>query len=431
MTSPLIALASSGLSITYMFSRSLIQSLSRRSRSVCGSFLTALSVACILTVESNSIFAAAMPRGQSAALPSSSSQARLNYSAYILGPGDVLQVEILNVPELSGTFSIGPDGTLYLPRLRALYVEGLTVEELSYFLAQQFKTYVKNPQLYVKPVAYRAVRVYVGGEINRPGYYTLSDSKSVSEALTSNPGSGLEVGRSNLSGLANVEGMRRSSRLVSEDVTTIQGLQTQPIRWPTLFDALRAAQGVTPFSNLADVQVVRKQPLSTGGGKARATVNFLQMLTNGDDGVNIRLFDGDVVNVNRSPQVLRDQLIAASRTNLSPDFIQVYVSGRVKEPGSHSLPQGATLNQAIASAGGAKLLRGQVEFLRFSPDGATDRRLMTLNPGAKAGDYKNPVLMNGDVVRVNDSLFSATVGVLNEVTGPAVGIYSVYSLFKP
>jgi len=102
----------------------------------------------------------------------------------------------------------------------------------------------------------------------------------------------------------------------------------------------------------------------------------------------------------------------------------------VKEPGPQSLPQGATLNQAIASAGGAKLLRGRVEFLRFSPDGATDRRLFSFNAGAQAGAYKNPVLMSGDVVRVNDSIFSASVEVLNELTGPAVGIYSVYSLFK-
>jgi len=106
------------------------------------------------------------------------------------------------------------------------------------------------------------------------------------------------------------------------------------------------------------------------------------------------------------------------------------VSGRVKEPGPQSLPQGATLNQAIASAGGPKLLRGGIEFLRFNPDGRTDRRQFSYNPSAGTDDYKNPVLMNGDVVRVNDSLFSAGVGVLNEITGPAVGIYSVYSLFN-
>ena len=47
---------------------------------------------------------------------------------------------MLDLPELSGGFSIGPDGTLYLPRLRALDVEGLTVEELRYFLTQQFSS---------------------------------------------------------------------------------------------------------------------------------------------------------------------------------------------------------------------------------------------------------------------------------------------------
>jgi polysaccharide export outer membrane protein len=49
-------------------------------------------------------------------------RSRVVYDAYIVGPGDSLQVELLDIPELSGTFSIGPDGTMYLPRLRALYV---------------------------------------------------------------------------------------------------------------------------------------------------------------------------------------------------------------------------------------------------------------------------------------------------------------------
>jgi polysaccharide export outer membrane protein len=252
---------------------------------------------------------------------------RATYDAYILGPGDSLQIELLNIPELSGTFSIGPDGTLYLPRLRALFVEGLTVEELHYFLTEQFKAYVKNPQLYVKPVGYRAVRVYVGGEINRPGFYLLSGSQRLDDQISIPEGvSPLDTRRQTI---------------------TLQGVSAQPLRWPTLFDALRAAQGVTPYSNLGEVQMVRRQPLSAGGGKMQAQVDFLRLVTNGDESVKIRLFDGDVINVARSPQVMREQLLAASRTNLSPDFIDAFVSGRVKEPG----PQGATLNQAIASAG--------------------------------------------------------------------------------
>ena len=50
-------------------------------------------------------------------------QSDTSYNAYILGPGDQLSIEILDVPELSGNFSIGPDGSIYLPRIRSLYVE--------------------------------------------------------------------------------------------------------------------------------------------------------------------------------------------------------------------------------------------------------------------------------------------------------------------
>lgn len=96
------------------------------------------------------------------------------YSSYILGAGVTIQVEVFQIPEISGTFSIGPDGTIYLPRLRRLLVEGLTVDELRVFLTNQYKEFVRDPQLYITPVGFRGVRVYVGVEFSRPGYYTLS-----------------------------------------------------------------------------------------------------------------------------------------------------------------------------------------------------------------------------------------------------------------
>ena len=354
--------------------------------------------------------------------PGLTRQANRLHSSYILGVGDSLLIELLNLPELAGTFTIGPDGTLYIPRLRALYVEGLTVQELEYFLKEQFKVYIKDPQVFITPINFRSVRVYVGGDVSRPGYYTLSSEEAVKDDfnLGVTPGpypSGTNSSLSNNSSIG--------------DLSPSMGVKSKLRRWPTLFDALRAAQGVTPYSDLSDVKVVRKQPISQGGGKAQAKINFLELVTLGNESVNIRLFDGDFISVGRSELPLRDQLVAASRTNLSPDFIEIFVSGRVKEPGPKTLPQGATLNQAIASAGGPQLLRGGVEFVRFNPDGATDRRQFSYKPSAKAGEFKNPILMSGDVVRVNDSLFSAGVNVLNEITGPAVGIYSIYSLFKP
>ena len=103
-----------------------------------------------------------VPNGQIQAVPPKQ-EAQINYDAYILGPGDGLLIELLDLPELSGRFTIGPDGTLYLPRLRSVYVEGLTVEELRRHLTRKFSAYVLEPQVYVSPVVYRPVRIYVGG----------------------------------------------------------------------------------------------------------------------------------------------------------------------------------------------------------------------------------------------------------------------------
>ena len=41
-----------------------------------------------------------------------------NFDEYILGPGDKIYIEFLNIKELSGIFEIGPTGHIYLPRIR-------------------------------------------------------------------------------------------------------------------------------------------------------------------------------------------------------------------------------------------------------------------------------------------------------------------------
>ena len=348
----------------------------------------------------------------------------VTYDTYILGPGDGIQIELLDLPELSGSFTIGPDGTLYLPRLRALYVEGLTVEELRYFLAEQFRTYVRDPQVFVQPVIYRPIRIYVGGEVKRPGYYTLGGSNDLGNAFKE----GINTNRSTnreISGPSDIY-----DKQLKENQSQARASFGPTFVLPTVFDAIRSAQGITVFSNLSKVQVTRKRPLGLGGGRIRTNLNFLSLITNGNESQNIRLFDGDVVSVTKSNVVMKEQLLKAGQTNLSPEFMNVFVSGRVKLPGSVVVPQGSVLNQAVAMAGGPKLLRGKVEFVRFTREGEIDRRMFRYNPGAAANAPNNPVLMAGDLITVTESPLSATTTVLNEVTAPLVGVYSLYSIFN-
>ena len=350
----------------------------------------------------------------------------LTYSSYILGPGDGLEIELLDLPELSGSFTIGPDGTLYLPRLRALYVEGLTVEELRYFLTEQFSIYVRDPQVFVQPVIYRPIRIYVRGEVKRPGFYTLGGSKELQNVFAEE--------------VISIQANTLSKRNINTPSSTLKSRANQPqlknatfgpsFVLPTVFDAIKNAQGITPYSNLSKVQVTRKRPLSDGGGHIRTNLNFLSLLTNGNESQNIRLFDGDVVSVSKSNVVIREQLLKAGQTNLSPQFMNVFVSGRVNLPGAVILPQGAVLNQALAMAGGTKFLKGKIEFIRFTREGAIERSNFRYNPGAAANAPNNPVLMAGDLINVKESLVSASASVLDELTTPLIGIYSLYSIFN-
>ncbi|MCP9807963.1 polysaccharide biosynthesis/export family protein [Cyanobium sp. HWJ4-Hawea] len=364
------------------------------------------------------------------------SRSSVIYDTYILGPGDSLQVELIDIPELSGVYSIGPDGTMYLPRLRALYVEGLTVEELRYFLQQQFKAYVRSPEVYVRPVTYRPIRVYVGGEVRRPGYYILSGAQKLSGVSGSADSSIAADGGANFSSRPGVSGADLAGgsqgALASGGGSAIggSGVVTFGALFPTVFDAIKTAEGITPFSNLADIQVTRRQALGVGGGKIRTNLNFLSLLSEGDESQNIRLFDGDVVYITKSTVVLRDQLLKAGQTNLNPKFLQVFMSGRVNTPGAVTVPQGGTLNQAIAIAGGLKLLRGQISFIRFTNEGEVDRRVFSYSPGASSNSLKNPILVAGDIIQVQESALSAGVTVLQEITAPLLGIYATQQVFS-
>ena len=331
-------------------------------------------------------------------------RAKANQDAYMLGPGDSIEIELLNLPDLSGIFSIGPDGTLYLPRLRSLFVEGMTLEELRVFLTKQFQTYVRDPQIYLRIVVYRPVRIYVGGEVKRPGYYTFTGQQVVASKT-------LE------------EEERFNNSIVTADSKQVPS-------FPTVFDAIQQAEGITPFSDLSEVQVTRNRADSLGGGRLQTNLNFLSLITDGDESQNIRLFSGDVLKVRKSPVALREQLLKAGQSNLSPKFMNVFVSGRVNTPGSVTLPQGSSLNQAISLAGGPKLIKGRVEFIRFSSQGTIDRKIFSYKPGAASNTPNNPILAAGDLIRIQNSLLSGGISVLEEVTRPFVGLYTVYSIFS-
>ena len=72
-------------------------------------------------------------------------------SFYIIGPGDSLKVRVNEqAKDLDSIVSINGEGIGNFKRLRKLYVEGLSIKELSDVLNEKYSTYVRNPDVTIE-----------------------------------------------------------------------------------------------------------------------------------------------------------------------------------------------------------------------------------------------------------------------------------------
>ena len=158
--------------------------------------------------------------------------------------------------------------------------------------------------------------------------------------------------------------------------------------------------------------------------------SYISDIANKDLDQNIRVFDGDRIFIEKSEFNIPEQIIKAKGTNISPDNTVVFVSGEVKNPGQTIIPQGASLNQAIALAGGKEYLSGKVEFLRFNSDGSMEKRKFRFKQKAKINSHSNPSLKTGDIINIHDSALGNLSNAVTELTRPFIGIYSFYNLVE-
>ena len=321
---------------------------------------------------------------------------------YILGSGDIIKIIVSrDYPELTTSSKIDGEGTLYLPKLNRVYVNGLNVSELEEVLNKAYEEYIKFPSVEIIVTDYRAIRVLVEGEVENPGLQTLKGSYSVISVKNQIP-------------------LGKNDSLNNNESSF----------FPTIFDAIRMSGGITPFTDLTNIQVIRKQNLSQGGGLKKTTIDFSKVLVSGDTNQNIRIYDSDVIKLRKSDVENKFLLTKAILSNLNPKFVDVFITGRVVNPGKTTISKASVLTDAIDIAGGAKVLRGPVLFIRFNNDGTIDKRKFKYRKNSKRGSYSNPMLRNGDLIFVDQNFITSSNEVLQEVTSPLVGIFSTYGLIK-
>lgn len=298
-------------------------------------------------------------------------QSLLLEDAYTLGSGDIIQVNLFQVPEYSGPTQVLVDGTLNLPLAGSVSVDGLTLQEAADAISAQYAPYYRRPIVTLSLLSARPVRFSISGEISSAGSYTFNATES-RNSITA----------------------------------TIL---------PTLTSAIQTAGGVTASADVRDIQIRRPQRLSSGQAATETiTVNLWDLLQEGQLINDVTLRDGDSIVIPAADTVSLTEARQLATANLyaaTDRPIDIAVVGEVKRPGTHTLTSDntnteglvPTVTRAIQVAGGITEIANvrQIEVRRQAANGSIQTLDIDLWKLLQEGDVnQDTVLQNGDTVYI-------------------------------
>ena len=105
-------------------------------------------------------------------------------SDYLIGPQDVVTIQVYDQADLGGKYSVEADGTFSFPLIGRVKAGGQTLRALEQDLKSKLADgYFRNPQVTVAIEQYRSQRVFVMGEVRQPGPVPLTGGMTLIEAL--------------------------------------------------------------------------------------------------------------------------------------------------------------------------------------------------------------------------------------------------------
>ncbi len=337
----------------------------------------------------------ARERGVQRVIPSSPATKQVRSAeAYRLGGGDRIRIDNPKLPEYNGEYVIPTGGSLSLPLVGNVSLQGLTLEEATQAITAAYNRILKRPRIGVRLVEPRPLNIVVSGEVNRPGSYTVP----------------------------------------------ILDTRTPGIRYPTVTQLIQQAEGVTQSADLSRVQVRRQQ---RSGSQQIINLNIQEFLRIGNPNQDITVRDGDTIFVPTSTNVTLAQSNYVANTSLATDATKprtVQVLGEIANPGSYVITGGnivpdrnvggrPTLTRAIQLAGGitsaSDLQRIQVR--RSTKAGSEQIFNVNLWQFLRAGDTNQDlILQDGDTIFIptlnNITLTQAnqlaTLSIATDITKP-------------
>ena len=144
---------------------------------------------------------------------------------YVIGIEDVLSVVFWREKELSSEVVVRPDGKISLPMLNDVPAAGYTPEQLAEVVEQAATKYVRDPGATVMVKEIRSRKVYVVGEVARPGTFQLANEMNVLQALAEAGGFLEHAKKGDVVVVRNVNGSEQRFKFNYNDV--VRGKNTE------------------------------------------------------------------------------------------------------------------------------------------------------------------------------------------------------------
>lgn len=286
---------------------------------------------------------------------------------YVIGPEDMLTVDVFDVPELSKLkMQVANDGTISLPLLGSVKAAGLTQQQLRDELADRWgEKYLQHPQVTLTIEDFKSRPVSVVGAVAKPGEYYLTGRRTLVEVLA------MAGGPANLGAAAGKEVMVERSGGFS-DLPQADGLeQTAP---------------------------------------DKVSIELKKLLYNQDTQLNIEVRPFDIISVSRAGIV--------------------YVVGAVNRPGAYLLESKDSVSvlEAVAMAQGVgpNAKTGDARIVRRSGSGAQTEVPIDLKKVLK-GKAPDVTLAANDILFVPTSTAKA-IG--KQSTASIIGVLSGLVIYR-
>lgn len=357
--------------------------------------------------------------------------------SYILGPGDVVFVDIYGESEQYYEATVNPDGFVLLDNIGPVSVSGKSIEEATGIIKNRVARYYpgisgSNPSTFLQVTLgnVRTIKVNILGEVRLPGTFTLSAFSTVFNALYA-------AGGPNENGTMRAIKLIRNNQLIAEiDVYELL------IKGTADLDRQLQDQDVIlvpPFQSRVKINGEVKRPMTFEVGSEDTFEDLIQFAGGFTDEafkerVAISRITGNQRSISDVYQNQFNLFILKGGDEITVGRIlnrysnRVQIKGAVYREGTFALTEGLTLSQLIKNAEG---LRGdaytsQASILRNKEDLSTEMIQVNLK-AILDGSAPDVILKKEDVVRISsiyDIQNEQYVQILGEVKKPGTYPYS-------